>query len=622
MENKKISYCLVAVLIMGLFFSFITHNLVSEFKSMPSPLFGGDLYFQLGCIHHMYESSFLDWFKSANMLGQLPAYLPFYGIIVTLFGKLFGLDPMNAMFSLNLILPVAAVLFTFYFLRSLFSSDKIALLGTLFLVNFISFPILKYTDFTAIILVPLFLYSLWLFYKEQNQRNALLLGLMFAVMGLSHTTSFAYSAVIIVSLFIFLIFEKYLQNKETFKVKEETMKLAPFFAYSFILGFLISQIIWFGPIFIYHGHSELGNSIWTMPDVKDFAIGLEILYSNINSMFLNLSSILRAVISISAILGLYFLIRNPVKDKESTFLLFLFIVSFLLIHSYFITSPLFDFHLVPVYMFEMYLAKISVLVALLFIRDRVLTHKYSTIAFALLIILVFYGWQTSYDKWMTNPYFEGAKYSLSELAGAGAFYVDYSELQNYLLENSDVNDVILSNNELSFAINALSGRKLVVSRRSQNDPFMDFDQRELDAAIIFYGNNLETRLNLLKKYNVKYLYYDAYWFDNLEYIYDEQEQIIGYSDPFMFIASEENENALQQNGIYYFKQYGYIDPAMRDEKIRKYDLLLVSPYNYDLYGYGPWKQDLDPYLIPVWHYEMQGQITAVLYEVDYSLLQD
>lgn len=603
----RFSYYFIAVIILALFYTYLVSDYISGFKSLPSPLFGGDYYFQLGAIHHMYESSIPEWFKSSNMLGQLPAYLPTYGVVVTIFGKIFSLDPMHAMLDLNYILPFLSVIFVFFFIKSLFNSEKIALLGSMLLVSFTSFPILKYTNFTTVVLVPLFFYSLWLFYKEQNKKNAIILGLMYIIMAFAHTTSFAYSTIMILFLFVLILFEKYLDSKENFSLKNESLKLAPFFAYSFVLGFLVSQIIWFVPIFVYHGHSELGNNIWGTPDVKVFSVGFDIFISNLKSMFFNLSSILSLVISIFSAIGLYLLIKTPRKSKVNTFLLFLFTITFILVYSYFITSTLFDFHLAPTYMFPMYLYPISIIIALFFINKKLLKYKYSNIILILLFILISYNWYTSYNSWMSNRWIINAKQPLSTV---------YLNLQSYLLKNSNVNDVILSNDELSFVINAISGRKLVISRRSQNDPFMDFDQRELDAALMFYGDNLENKIGLMKKYNIKYIYYDANWFQ--EYNYNNKHKIINYFDPLMLFYSKNKETILKNNNIKYFVVHGYVDPAIRRKEIRTYNLILISPDNYNLQGYGPWKPDIDPYLTLVWSYkDNNNQVVAALYKVNY-----
>ncbi|MDD5023396.1 MAG: hypothetical protein PHU63_04470, partial [Candidatus ainarchaeum sp.] len=164
---------LLALVFLGLVNTLVVVNVINEFKQLPSPLFGGDFYFQLGGVYHVYDSSPLDWFKSSNMVGELPAYLPTYAIATTIFGKIFAFPPMQAMFYLNYILPFASVFIFYFMIKEWINSSELALLGTAALVTYQQFPILKYTDFTSLLIVPFFFYSLILFFKERNQKNAI-----------------------------------------------------------------------------------------------------------------------------------------------------------------------------------------------------------------------------------------------------------------------------------------------------------------------------------------------------------------------------------------------------------------------------------------------------------------
>ncbi|MBI4983234.1 hypothetical protein HZC32_01145, partial [Candidatus Woesearchaeota archaeon] len=189
-------------------------------------------------------------------------------------------------------------------------------------------------------------------------------------------------------------------------------------------------------------------------------------------------------------------------------------------------------------------------------------------------------------------------------------------LQEYLLKNTQVNDVILSSNENSFAINALTGRKVVTSRRAHNDKFLDFDQEEIKAAIILYGNNTSEKLKILKESNIKYLYWDYYWVQT-EYYFDQNGNIQGWFDPLIFRYPEKYGPILQNNGIAYFQQHTWLDPAAKYPEAVQYDLLFVSPKNYRSFD-KPWKADLDPYLEEVWSYINNEQKIAVLYKINTS----
>ncbi len=106
---------LIALFALVIIYTFFCMNLVSQFKALPSPLFGGDYYYQLGAITHMYGAPITEWAGSSNGIGTHPAYFMFYSSLVTIFGKLLSFAPMQAMFNFNFILPLVS-LFAFYFL--------------------------------------------------------------------------------------------------------------------------------------------------------------------------------------------------------------------------------------------------------------------------------------------------------------------------------------------------------------------------------------------------------------------------------------------------------------------------------------------------------------------------
>jgi hypothetical protein len=190
----------------------------------------------------------------------------------------------------------------------------------------------------------------------------------------------------------------------------------------------------------------------------------------------------------------------------------------------------------------------------------------------------------------------------------------YISLQNYLLKNTNVNDVILSTKELSFAINAISGRKVLVNRwAQQNNPYMNLPQRDMDAAVILYGNDTKKKLELIKKYNISYLYWDYYWF-NSEFYFDRNGRLVGMFDPLMTYDTNKNREYLDRYVVKYIPMYFWVDPSARYDNVRKFHILIISPQNY--YNFtNPWKQDLNKYLVEVWNYTYNGHKIAVLYKI-------
>ncbi len=123
------------------------------------------------------------------------------------------------------------------------------------------------------------------------------------------------------------------------------------------------------------------------------------------------------------------------------------------------------------------------------------------------------------------------------------FHLDVKE---WIEKNTDINDVILTSNEVGFALNGLTGRKGINFRRAHSGSYVDVDSRYLDAAIILYGNNSEDIKKLLKKYDVKYVYWEYYWV-NSEFIIDfTTNNVMGWYDPLMVLYSPKKEGLLNE----------------------------------------------------------------------------
>ncbi len=183
-------------------------------------------------------------------------------------------------------------------------------------------------------------------------------------------------------------------------------------------------------------------------------------------------------------------------------------------------------------------------------------------------------------------------------------------------DNTNVNDIFISTNELSFALNALTGRKVMITRRSQNSPFIDIDQMEVDAAVILYGKDSKKREELLREYNITYLYWSNYWIRS-EYYSNEKGEITNWFDPILAKDIKNYKEYFESYNISYFSQNTWIDPSIKKEKIRKYNLLFVSPKNYRSFE-KPWYEDLDNYLKEVWIYSYKNQTIARIYKVSYE----
>jgi hypothetical protein len=188
-------------------------------------------------------------------------------------------------------------------------------------------------------------------------------------------------------------------------------------------------------------------------------------------------------------------------------------------------------------------------------------------------------------------------------------------LAGYLKANTSVNDVVMTSKELGFMLNSISGRKLLTNRWAhQTDQYMDPSQRDVDAAVILYGNDNAKRMALLKKYNVKYLYWDENW---IWTDYQQEQGTIYPFDPLIALDTPAARSQLGAAGVKYVNMTANLDPSIKDWNVRQYKMLYIAPANYRSFE-APWNAGLDPYLQEVWSYSDGGKKVAVLYKIKYQ----
>ena len=118
---------------------------------------------------------------------------------------------------------------------------------------------------------------------------------------------------------------------------------------------------------------------------------------------------------------------------------------------------------------------------------------------------------------------------------------------------------------------------------------------------------------MIKKYDIKYFYWDYYWVQS-EFYFDNQGKLTSWFDPLILFYSEEKERILKENDIKYFIQTTWVDPAIKGEGIPKFKLIFISPENY-YNNTHPWGKNLDLYMDEVWSYNQQNQKIAKLYKI-------
>jgi len=574
----KVKWLLIVLLIQLGFNALMLSGLLS----LPSPIYGGDYYYQLGQTNHVKYGG--NPVESATIPGSLPGYFVLYSAIAGKIARLLNLDAIQAEFLFSYVIVILSTLIVYTLVRKVVRSDDlIAALVAFAFFSVSQMPVVKYTNFSMLVMMPLFLLVLYKFVVDSSIQNSLLLGLVYGLVALSHGVAFISASLLFGATFLY-----YVLWRKNFK------SLIPY-VIALAVGLPIALIYWHAPFFVYHGEVSPHYDEWNTDNWSDLAVQKKFVIDTVKSYLANFQNVKSMLVSLMTLVGIFVLFR------KNSFIRFALIASVLITFHYLVTQNLFGIHFIPGYISSLLLYPVMTLVFAYGVhygaeyvkKSEVKKLVYCTALFTLLALSQVDEYRHRYD----NPFYSAGEFPPHEV---------YSSLGGYLVNSTSVNDVILTTKEIGFAVNALSGRKLVITRRAQNDPFLDMDPRELDAAIILYGNDKLKRLELIEKYNINYFYWDGYWL-NSEF------------DPLMLFYSPENEEILNKYGIIYIRDFTWVDPAMQGDNYRKFDLLIITPDNYYSLEH-PWHPDLDPYLEKVWNFTAEGQEAAALYKIHTSPL--
>jgi len=591
-----------------LLYVFSTALIVVPFLQLPSPLFGGDLYYQQGSVYHISQTGPREWFQSSNFGGDsLPCNMPVYGALIGLLVRLFGLDPFTAMKAGALLLAGAAVSVHLLLFQRLFGDRVLSTVGVLVFLPVTELLILNYTSFTRLVAVPLFVLALAHFVRKMSPGRSLLLGGAYGLAGLSHQVAFIGATLLMVLMLLVAPLLRAFVKRRREEGKASGTKVppaAPLVLTAFLLGFVIALPYWYKPIFVFHGRTLNGDQNFQF-GFHDLSFRITYFLETLGSIFADGGSVFLGTVSAFSLLGLLALSFGRGR-KEESFVRALFLSSLVIFAHYFVTQPLLGTNFVPGHLQRMFLslsAFLLFLTGLKVVRERLKGLEPVLFAGLALLIVVHNISVTGAflkDKWVQRGYEEMEEH--------------YPPLREWVLGNTYVGDTFLSTNELSFAVNALTGRKNVLSRRAHNDKFMDIDVLQLAGGTMLYSADLRERLALIEKYDVKYLYWNHHWIWT-DYIFSPSGRIENFFDPVAMRYAERHEQSLRRSGIDYFRRRTWLDPRYRGPEVPKLDLLFVSPANYRS-AERPWREGLEDFMEEVWSFGESGSPRAALYRFD------
>jgi hypothetical protein len=459
------------------------------------------------------------------------------------------------------------------------------------------YPIYKYTELAVAITVPLFFIAMYFAWKNNDWKSYIFAGLSYGLIGIAHTMVFVNATIFIAVLFGYTIIKSIIKKEKSYLIS-----IMPKIIVMILIGVVIAQLYWFYPIFKFHL-----NSPNTISDYDNWDIGTEGMFKNViraaKTSFFRMDNIRDYLPMFSVLIFIGMLLFSKNRHPRYQYILIIFVAfvlaRFSYIPTYIIMGKDFFSSMVPttyMYMFQ----ALCVAGLFIFLFEK-LNNKLKIVAtIALILLLSYTALVAKNDAVQADRFYQSGKNPLPE----------YMSQVTEWSKNIGSRDVTISTNEISFMFNALTGKKVLNSRRAHSGMWVDVDKRWADSAVILYGNNTQTRDELIKKYNIKYLYWQYDWID-MDFRNDNGN--IQLFDPLLIRDINGYDKYLSDNGVNYTRIKTWLDPANKQPGVKQYDALLVYPSYWN--ATSPWHDSLTKRLIPVKQFYYYGQAVAIIYEI-------
>lgn len=589
-------------------------QIIAPLKSLPSPMYGGDFYYHLGKTNHLMRGGSI--FESPQLKGEAP-WSPFlYQEIAAKFSTWFNVDPINVYINLSILVMILSFAVMYYFGTKFFNSKNAGILLAFF--YYYMFPIFKYTEFTLTIIMPLFFFLTWIAMEKKKWYTYALAGLSYGLLGISHTMLF-----LVATLFLgILIFYKFIFQFTKFRSKfvfhfDQARSFFKanwsYFALLLIIGLAIAQLYWFQPIFKFHLNTPNAISEYDSPNIQSVGI-MKTFSKEIKGGFFNFSfsswyNSFFSIILLLSNLGIILLLLSRKRPFKYNYLLMILITYFIGTFHYLITLPLLKkeffhgmFMNISLFMLPMMMVTfLYIIIPKIKFLDKKY-YQYVFIFFTLLFLIFAFNIKQDFVE-NQSTFFQ---------AGYNPLPSFMQDMSRWFKANTDIHDVVVAPNEISFMLNSLTGNKVMSARRAHSGMWVDVDKRWADTAVFLYGNNSIRREEIIEEYNLKYLYWQYNWI-TLDYYFNNEGQLYGWFDPLLIRDINNYDEYLSENGVNFQKIKTYLDPANKIPEVQQFDALLVIPSHWN--ATHPWNDDLDKFLTPVTQFTEQGQVAAIVYEI-------
>ncbi len=574
----------LTIIILGIYL-----NLANSFVQVPSPVFGGDYFRDRGFVKNIVEGNpiWSDGFY-VNEIQYYP-YLIF--VIQAGIVKATGLSVDQVFIYFPLLTTLLAAIVWYFLGNALFKNKIGGILTMTSMFGMKYFYGLKSSDFGLFVAVPLFLYF-WLRYEQSLQRKfAVWSGIILGIIALIHGGRFLASisllgVSVVIMLFIDLIKTK--DHKEKWRlIKEYFLK----YYLLFVIAIGISLIFFLPLYFKYQMHSVNNVTLWGDSNIE--LLGLTWVWGIFKSLFFDLSRITLFIASLISAIGLLTLLFIK-KNFEQKWILIIAGANIIVLQHHLITRPLFNTYFNPgklelITFFAPLFFTLGALMIIQQIGKIIPKINRKAVTFGIIILLLLPSFYYNLQDYQSSQWI---KYGQQENEYIDSLY----KMADYLTANMERDETILSNDESGFMLAVLSGRKVMLTRRTHATYYVDIDLRIAQASAAMYGNNLSLSKEIIKDYKVKYFYVD--------------QNLLTYP---MRVRTD-LKDYLIRNQINFSEVYDRYDIALPLDQTNGMSLLLIPHQEINSKFLDLWKR--------VYQVKVEGQVVGELYELkkDFEIL--
>lgn len=545
--------------------------LLAKHNYIPGPIYGGDLFRERGFTQSLLNGNSIwqdPYFKEELAFRQPLPY-----VLAAVLTKITGASLDTVLIFFPLLISLFSGWFFYLLSRRVFKSNMISVIGLLLFFGIIFiFDGGKHTKGLGFVFLVWLTYCLVNLYYKRNLKQKVLTGTVFGLVALSHLETLLHAIVFVVTTALVVFWEEKRSGLKNGAI--QTVKL---FFLPGIIALLLS-LIHFGPLITTY-HLAFKNPVnqYAMSDIN--LEGVDWWLSLIFSVFWNTGSARAFIFSVLVSLGTIIALLNIKLPEIKLILAWLFGI-FLATGHHLITRPLFNFWITPGHIFGVFIP--TILLATLGTKMIIMiAQKKGLNTIAVIVLLLFGSW---FVYGASNDYQQSrwVQYGMQQDAVRDELF----KMSRWVLKNTPQDAVFLANDESAFALNALTGRFVVASRRVHASQYVDVEQRYADAVVMLYGKNDSVRRRLFDKYGVRYLYVDQFLYN------------------YPIIVSPYYKNYLIENGVSFSEQNARWDPST--DKARELPSLIVPPQELQLINHTVLKQQ----------FSTQQGVIAAIYEID------